>query len=221
MYKKKFYCFCGAEIGSQAKRCASCNYKWMSENKINTGNYKTGSHCTDHFCIDCGKLLVKPTAKRCSECYKKVLIQRLKENPVNKGRTFSEEHIEKLSLAKIGKPSPNKGITLTFEQRLKLSIAHGGDGKVISSHLPNRGYTSDFKYISKEIIQRDNSVCFHPECNCFTNDPTVHHIDYNRIHNDKSNLITLCRKHNSCVNVNKEYWKLYFQNKILQLLKEK
>ena len=207
-------CFdCKKEIGPQAIRCASCNYKWMAENKINPGNYKDGSYQVKP-CIDCGKLLGKGDQIRCNDCYKKVLSERMINNPPRKGVKFTKEHLEKLSLAKIGKPSPRLGVVLTYEQRLKLSVAHGGDGKVISTYLPNRGYTSDFNKISHRIIERDKSICFHPDCKCFTDDPTVHHIDYNRLHNEDSNLITLCRKHNSSVNKNKEYWQKYFSNEM-------
>lgn len=209
----KFYCECGKEIGSQAKRCAPCNYKWMSENKINPGNYKTGSHL-QKFCIDCNKPLVKRIAKRCKDCYNVVLKKRLKEHPVNKGRIFSEEHLKKMSLAKIGKPGNRKERKLTEEQRKTLSLSHGGTGTP-RSEQPNDGYPVEFnKELKYRIFKRDNFTCQHPECYQHGGDLTVHHIDWNKNNLIDTNLITLCRSHNSKVNFNREYWIKHFSNKM-------
>ena len=203
---------CQKEIGPQALRCASCNYKWMSENKINPGNYKDGSYLKEFHCVDCGKILVKHGAKRCKDCYNIVLAKRLKENPTQKGRIASEETRKLQSLARVGKPSPRLGIVLTYEERLNLSVAHGGDGIHISTYLPNRGYISGFNKISHRIIERDKT-CQYPDCSC-EKDLTTHHINYNKSNNDDKNLIVLCRSHNSKVNKNKEYWQKYFSNKM-------
>ena len=39
----------------------------------------------------------------------------------------------------------------------------------------------------------------------------VHHIDYNKKHSEKENLVTLCKQCNSRVNFNRKYWKEYFE----------
>jgi group I intron endonuclease len=60
---------------------------------------------------------------RTQETRKKLSDNHISKNPDYisplKGRTLSKEHIEKLSLSHIGKPSPKKGIKLTEEQREK------------------------------------------------------------------------------------------------------
>lgn len=38
----------------------------------------------------------------------------------------------------------------------------------------------------------------------------IHHIDYNKLNNDKTNLIPLCRSHHLKTNSNRIYWKQYF-----------
>lgn len=184
---------CGKPIGPQATRCRPCNYKWMSENKINPGNLKDGSHL-QKFCIDCGKLLVKRTAKRCSDCYKVVLVKRLQENPTQKGRKHS------------------------IEQRIKNSLAHGGDG---SLKPLNQGYAEDFNSeLKRKIFERDNFTCQHPSCKRKCKLLTVHHIDYNKHNSAKSNLITLCRSCHPSTNFNRDEWKKYFENKMLILVGE-
>lgn len=56
----------------------------------------------------------------------------------NKGRKMSKEWLKKLSLAKLGKPSPRKGVILTEEQREKIRLAKIGIPKTLEENLKNR-----------------------------------------------------------------------------------
>jgi hypothetical protein len=48
----------------------------------------------------------------------------------------------------------------------------------------------------------------------------VHHIDYNKKNCKEENLITLCKWCNLRANYNRNYWKTYYQNKLLQTSKK-
>jgi len=39
----------------------------------------------------------------------------------------------------------------------------------------------------------------------------IHHIDYNKLNCQSNNLICLCKKCNSKVNFNRDYWYAYFR----------
>ncbi len=78
-------------------------------------------------------------------------------------------------------------------------------------------YPKEFEIIKNKIKKRDNFICQ----NCgrkvkkiFLN---VHHIDYNKLNNKETNLITLCTWCNSGANGNKEYWIRLFSKKIEEL----
>lgn len=76
-------------------------------------------------------------------------------------------------------------------------------------------YGIEFSLRFKEKIRkRDNYTCQFPDCGLVQNGRTfpVHHVDYNKKHNDKFNLVTLCNPHHSKTNINREYWQSYFQN---------
>lgn len=74
------------------------------------------------------------------------------------------------------------------------------------------------KELKKGIRERDNyrcqlcgisqEECYHPLA--------VHHVDYNKKNNAKTNLISLCHSCNSKVNANRNRWQLYFQQSIEQ-----
>jgi len=74
--------------------------------------------------------------------------------------------------------------------------------------------------LKEQIRKRDNCICQRckrtqdeelEELNCRL---PIHHIDYNKDNNKKSNLITLCLRCNNTVNKNQIDWMHYFQNKL-------
>lgn len=80
-----------------------------------------------------------------------------------------------------------------------------------------KGYSKEFNNVLKNKIRtRDNfkcQLCGVPEIECLKR-LDVHHIDYNRKNCVEDNLIALCRRCNSDVNNDREFWKLFFTNKI-------
>jgi hypothetical protein len=76
-------------------------------------------------------------------------------------------------------------------------------------------YTTDWtKSLKRSIRERDKYIC--QICNRQQEEVVfcVHHIDYNKLNCNPNNLITLCRSCHVKTNINREYWKKYF-NKYL------
>ena len=75
-------------------------------------------------------------------------------------------------------------------------------------------YGFEFNNLLKiKIKERDNyrCQCDLEGCNDIL---TIHHIDYDKKNNSFWNLITLCSRHNSMVNVNRKHWEAYFKMKM-------
>ena len=131
------------------------------------------------------------------ETKKKLSIIRLGIAPWNKGKTgvYSEEVLEKMRLAKIGK---NIGA--------KNPSWQGGISK--------EPYAFEFNKQLKELIRnRDGykcQLCGMPECENIVN-LSIHHIDYIKKNCLPNNLIALCSSCNAKVNFNRDYWTEYFK----------
>lgn len=98
------------------------------------------------------------------------------------------------------------------KRRYNLGIMNNqgkNNGQFIDG-LDKREYPKEFNTeLRLSIFKKDSYTC--QKCGIYPcNDLTVHHIDYNKNNNKKSNLITLCRKCNSIVNSNRDYWYAYF-----------
>jgi len=126
--------------------------------------------------------------------------------PWNKGKTnvYSEEHVKIMS----ERHEPKKHTEETLKkmrEAQKGSKHHNWHGGI--SKLP---YAFDFNGELKELIKKqDGYKCQFPDCDA-TEDLMVHHVDYDKMNSDPKNLITLCRKHNTKVNFNREHWTDYF-----------
>lgn len=84
-------------------------------------------------------------------------------------------------------------------------------------------YSPDFNAtIKRKIKKRDNYTC--QLCGKTEGEEiekhgcklAVHHVDYDKKNNNAENLITLCKICNNKVNLNRQYWKAQFQNKIME-----
>jgi hypothetical protein len=86
-----------------------------------------------------------------------------------------------------------------------------------------QGYNSGFNnQVKKRIKERDNYIC--QRCGISEDEYkngakskkglVIHHIDYDKLHIDDPNLISLCVSCHTAVNTNKEYWTKVFQNKL-------
>ena len=162
----------------------------------------------------------------------------------NKGRVgvYSDEALEKMSKAKLGKPSNSKGKPRSEESKKKISeakkgtVAHHKCKGVPWSTARRKAYeqgaakrTSKSKYTSKgkeycdgwielrkKVYQRDKWVC--QECGTHCHNSTkrkiqCHPIDYDVKNNDLSNLITLCASCHGRTNGNRSDWIAYFEIK--------
>jgi len=154
----------------------------------------------------------------------------------NKGKVRStevrENLSEKMKIIVCGSSNPMFGKTHSIEARKKIRLARLGcqhnPNTIMKMKVNNIGernprwlggisrlpYPFEFdKELRKSIFERDSFRCQLCEEDF---DLMPHHIDYDKMNIDEDNLITLCRKCNSRVNTNREYWIEYFRNKLKQ-----
>jgi|SRR3989304_2744289 len=91
----------------------------------------------------------------------------------------------------------------------KIPTWNGG-----TSYIP---YGKYFRPLRKSIRRRDNRVCM--LCGIKENgeELAVHHIDYSKTNYNGSNLISLCRSCHAKTNANRNYWVIYFRDKMEEL----
>lgn len=76
-------------------------------------------------------------------------------------------------------------------------------------------YTTTFnKELKEQIKRRDNYICQAKDIGKCKGILIIHHIDFNKKNNSQNNLITLCLRHNSLINFNREHWINYFKMKM-------
>jgi len=103
------------------------------------------------------------------------------------------------------------------KEHKKLSVSHMADKHWNwQGGLSKLPYPFVFDKKLKELIRkRDGCIC--QLCSKTQKENgerlSVHHIDYVKENLDPKNLIALCRSCNSKVNVNREYWMKFFQEK--------
>lgn len=208
---------CNKLIDYKAIRCHSCAEKYYLSTINVHPRYIHGyySRCNKHFCIDCGQELRSHTkSKRCKKC----------SNIYNSIKLFKHGHYSKHHKNKQKCIDCNKKIwgdskrchSCENKRRYKEGIMNNkgiNNGQYIHGQ-DLREYPKEFsKELKHEIFQRDDYTC--KKCNIYPcNDLTVHHIDYNKLNNNKNNLITLCRKCNCSVNKNRFAWELFFKSLI-------
>lgn len=142
-------------------------------------------------CIICNKIISQNARKWCRDCFKKVY---RKENH----HRYNTEHTKK--------------------SRKKTSLTMGGNGIL---DIPYN-YSTKFKKLRPIIKERDNYTCQNCDMteeehlSVYGKELCIHHIDYNKENCDKDNLITLCNQCNIRVNFNRNYWREYFNNMLLE-----
>jgi hypothetical protein len=204
-------------------------------------SYKHGKYCKDYhsFC-GCGKLLSRPDAKMCKECY----IETFKgeTNPFVKTHGKAETvycidcgieiwYNSKQCWDCYAKTHKGENHSFYGKKHKPESIekmSKAKKGKFAGDKHPNwqegiskLPYSFEFTpALKKEIIERDNYKCQYCEITQeehfekYNRDILIHHIDYNKDNCDKINLMALCSKCNSMVNYNRDYWYAYFTYKI-------
>ena len=130
-----------------------------------------------------------------------------KENHPMWGKTHSEESKKKMSEA-------HTGLKHSKETCIKIAIGHSGN----KTHLWKGGisfepYTPEFnKLLKKQIKERDNCQCQHPDCLKKNVKLHVHHINYIKKDQRPENLITLCGSHHCKTTTgNREFWTFFYQ----------
>ncbi len=161
--------------------------------------------------------------KTYEELYGEEKAKELKENIVKSltGKPSNSKGKKRNELQRKNISNGHKGLKQSLEQRKKTSIKMSGRGN--PGYIDGRSklpYCEKFDDKLKELIRkRDNHQCQFPGCLCsnlecillYKNSLHIHHIHYDKI-NCYPDLITLCLKHNSIVNFNRDYYESLFMN---------
>ena len=160
-----------------------------------------------------GTYHTKETRRKISEAHKGKHFSNEHKRKIgiaNKGRLFSEGHKRKLSVSHKGQNTWSKGRKVSEETKRKMSIAkRGSKCHLWKGGISRQSYPVDWtKTLKRSIRERD-----HYTCQICGKEPSVecHHIDYNKKNCNPNNLITLCSSCHSKTNINRKYWKEYFQ----------
>lgn len=162
---------------------------------------------------------------------------RRKISKAMKGKRFSAQHRKNISTSHkglmVGQRNPNygnhpsaetkkamspwKGKKFSIKHRKRMAEAKRGEnnpqwrgGKSFEPYSP--GFNDDLK---RKIKERDGHKCQFPYCQRTTT-LTIHHIDYDKKNSAESNLITLCNRHNTKVNANRDSWTNYFTSMLTE-----
>ena len=109
----------------------------------------------------------------------------------------------------------------------RIKPLHGEDHPFWHGGTSFEPYPPDFNERLKEKVRRrDGYVC--QKCGMtqekslekFHKKLATHHIDYNKNNCDLSNLVSLCSRCSSDVNFNREYWTIYFSQKVVSMQTE-
>lgn len=136
------------------------------------------------------------------------------EHKVNIRKILNTPEVrEKISNALKGRPSPNKGNKHSSEFKIKMSKLNEGEKNYFwRGGISFEPYGIEFNNkLKQQIRKRDNYKC--QICDISENGRfhDVHHIDYKKKNNIKSNLITLCHSCHAKTNYNRKYWESYFK----------
>jgi hypothetical protein len=236
-YSKNKRCICGRLINNQAKRCLHCSkinilnpcYKKglphceICDKELSAYTYR---RCNKHKgeliaekkwrgglpkCIHCGKLVSRKEYKRCRKCW----IKLGRKYPIctcgKKTKDYNSKKCNKCYLKSMkGKNHPMFGKHHTKEAKQIIRTAH------IIHGLSYKPYPLNWNNELKEYIRaRDHYKC--QKCNKkeenllgYYKKLHVHHINYNKLDLDNSNLISLCSECHRKTFWNRDYWFAYY-----------
>lgn len=185
----------------------------MSIAKMGSIPWNKGKHWPDKIKAKISKSLIGKLVGENNPNYK----NRGENSPLF-GTKHSSETIEKMRQIKLGENNPFYGHEHSSEQKTKWS--ENRKGSKHPSWIDGRSYepyTSDWTDTLKEAIrQRDGYRC--QKCGCPQAESverlSIHHIDYNKKNCNPTNLITLCRSCNAEVNFDRDYWQLFFEERV-------
>lgn len=82
--------------------------------------------------------------------------------------------------------------------------------------IAQKNYNNFYSTLKNEIRQRDNYTC--QLCQATENELgyklSIHHIDYDKEYSEEDNLVALCKRCNSLVNIDREEWTRFFKGRI-------
>ena len=163
-----------------------------------------------------------------AEVKKKISDSMLGENNHFYGKTHSrkikQEHSHRMSgvnhpfYGLKGKEHHNYKRNVSDETRIKQSLSQRGDkGSNWRGGITKHKYGAGFNNLLKEKIRaRDNNHCQYCGKRKYKRELDVHHIDYNKKNNEKTNLISLCGSCHMKTNCgNRDEWTAHFKLKFV------
>lgn len=142
------------------------------------------------------------------------------ENNHQYGKPHSKEIREKISNSLKGNIPYNKGLPMSKEQKVKISLiriekglSKGKNNPMWKGGISKEPYSIDWTKELKQIIrERDKYICF--ICKKLPKILHIHHIDYNKKNCNPDNLIALCISCHGKTNHNRKNWINYFKTNI-------
>lgn len=135
---------------------------------------------------------------------------RLKIGRKNKGKVRSKELREMVS-----KKLQGRSFSKARKEKHKQNVLRGSKHPRWTG-TSKFGYSSEFLSLIRKLIrERDNFICRlckNPEDGRALD---VHHIDYNRKNDSQNNLISLCLRCHRKTNFKRDYWKNYFEGRLM------
>ncbi len=135
---------------------------------------------------------------------------------INKRRWSNPEFRNQVGL-KISKS--NKGKT-PWNRGKEYEQVKGNKNPNWKGGISFEKYSPEFnRWLKESILKRDGHECkFDRDDSEYRSTHkgrlSIHHIDYDKKNCNPENLITLCIRHNSIVNKNREHWKGYFESRM-------
>jgi hypothetical protein len=135
-----------------------------------------------------------------------------------RSKVVSEETKRKMSECRLGthpsEETKKKMSIIAKEKNYQPPRKSGENNHFWKGGITNNPYSVDWtKTLKRSIRERDKYICKICEKNQEDKAFPVHHIDYNKLNCDPTNLITLCPNCHTKTNFDRDYWIEYFNNK--------
>lgn len=194
-----------------------------------------GKRCNGRRCRKCRTEYLRSQMNRCPGCGKPVYYPRKRCLDCQRRWQHTDEYREMISRATTGVPKTNltyydrggsirtqnwtpemresarqRGLQFREDPEWIHSVSrYGPDAPGWKGGISQWPYARDFnKFLRRTIRNRDGNVCRICGATTSTNGKLlhVHHIDFNKKHNEERNLITLCSKCHGMVHREKLTW---------------